>query len=393
MDILIVAIETGRWGPARLPRALKDAGLTVAALCPADNAVAATDFLDRHYDLPVTRSGRRLAAALADAMQDCRPRLIVPADEQVVALLHALVRRGPGRLNAAALAAIAASLGEPAHFDAMLMKGETLALARTLGVRVPPGGSVASLAEASAMAERIGYPVYVKAPFGWAGQGVTRCEDAIALAGALPPRPGALAPLKTLVRRVLGRDWFPTPAYVDVQSAIDGRPAMYCAVAWQGKMLAGFGGIPRETVSATGPSSVLWIGPHPAMAAAAERMIAALGASGFIGFDFMLAHGTDDAYLLECNPRPIQVCHLGARIGADLMRPLADALAGRAVATDAATPDHALEVALFPYAGQRSDFDPATVLDVPWDDAGLCRYAGLDPVSPGLAVGCILPIG
>ncbi len=384
MDILIVAIETGRWGPARLPRALKDAGLSVAALCPADNALAATDFLDRHFNLPVTRSGRRLTAALADAMRDCRPRLIVPADEQVVALLHAIVRRGPGRLNEAALATIAASLGQPARFDAMLMKGETLALARTLRVRVPPGGSVGSTTEALEMAERIGYPVYVKAPFGWAGQGVSRCDDAAVLAEALPSQPGRSAPLKTLVRRVLSRDWFPTPTGVDVQAAIDGRPAMYCAVAWHGKMLAGFGGIPKETVSATGPSSALWIGPHPAMAAVAERMIASLGASGFIGFDFMLEHGSDVAYLLECNPRPIQVCHLGALIGADLMRPLADALAGRAVATKAAAPDQALEVALFPYAAQRTDFSPGVVLDVPWDDAGLCRYACVTPAERGL---------
>jgi biotin carboxylase len=149
-------------------------------------------------------------------------------------------------------------------------------------------------------------------------------------------------------------------------------------------MLAGFGGIPKDTVSATGPSSALWIGPHPAMAKVAERMIASLGSSGFIGFDFMLEHGSDVAYLLECNPRPIQVCHLGALIGADLMRPLADALAGRAVATKAAAPDQALEVALFPYAAQRTDVSPGVLLDVPWDDAGLCRYACVNPAERGL---------
>ena len=68
MDVLIVAIEQGRWGPARLPSALKDAGLSVAALCPAGNAVAATDYLDRRFKLPATRSSRSLAVALASAI-------------------------------------------------------------------------------------------------------------------------------------------------------------------------------------------------------------------------------------------------------------------------------------------------------------------------------------
>jgi len=381
MDILIVAIEAGRWGPARLPRALKQAGLSVAALCPADNAVAATDSLDRHYVLPATRSARHLATALAAAMRDCQPALIVPADEQVVALLHALVRRGTGWLDAAALATIVRSLGQPERFDAMLMKGDTLALARALRVRVPPGGSVASPREATAMAAQTGYPVYVKAPFGWAGQGVTRCEDADALMAAMPPPPGPLAPLKALARRVLRRDWFPNPLTADVQAAIEGKPAMYCAVAWQGKMLAGFAGIPTETVSATGPSTALRIGPHAAMEAVAQKMIAALGASGFIGFDFMLEDSSGSAYLLECNPRPIQVCHLGACIGADLMRPLADALAGRPLAAMATAPDRDLEVALFPHAVQRAYLGPDVVLDVPWGDGGLCHHAGLEPLD------------
>ncbi len=402
MDILIVAIEEGRWGPARLPRALKEAGLSVAALCPDGHVVAATDYLDRHYALPVTRSSRKMAAALAQAMRDCQPKLVVPADEQVVALLHALVRRGPGVLDRDALATIVGSLGSPERFDAMLMKSDTLALARECWVAVPAGGTVSSATAAKALAGGIGYPVYVKSAFGWAGQGVTRCADEAALVAAMPAGPGRLAPVKALVRRVLARDWFPSSPAMDVQAAVDGRPAMYCAVAWRGRMLAGFAGIPQATVSAQGPSTVVTLGAHEAMAAASERMIAALGASGFIGFDFMLENGTGAALLLECNPRPIQVCHLGARVGADLMGPLAAALAGRPVPEAAVAPNSEVTAVLLPGAAQRVNVEagadnedsppPArragglsgtpspssdAFLDIPWGDEGLCRFAGV----------------
>ena len=382
MDVLIVAIETGRWGPARLPHALKTAGLTVAALCPADNAIAATDFLDRHYALPASRSARPLAKALAAAIRDCRPALIVPADEQTVALLHSFVRKGPGVLDAQALATIVRSLGRPAQFDAMLMKSDTLALARTLGIAVPAGGTVASADGAAALAAQIGFPVYLKSSFGWAGQGVTRCEDAAALHAACPAPPSRLGALKALARHWMGRDWYPNSPAVDVQGAIAGKPAMYCAVAWQGKMLAGFAGIPRETVSATGPSSVVWLGAHPAMAEATERMVAAMGATGFIGFDFMLDDATGAPLLLECNPRPIQVCHLGERIGADLMAPLAEALVGRIPPGPAIAPDREVEVALFPHAARRDDFGQDVLLDVPWDDRGLRDYAEPQKAEP-----------
>ena len=173
IDVLIVAIEAGRWGPARLPRTLRQAGLSVAALCPRDNPLAATRHIARLYALPNTHSCRQMAGRLAHAIADCRPRLIVPADERTVAFLQTLVRRrgARGGLSPDALGIIAASLGPVEQFDAMLLKSHTLDLARRLGVRVPPGGTVASAAEAGQLAKRIGYPVYLKVSFGWAGAG------------------------------------------------------------------------------------------------------------------------------------------------------------------------------------------------------------------------------
>ena len=244
MRILIVAIEADRWGPARLPRALRAAGMSVAVLCPANNALAATGFLDRWYPLSETRSSGRMVSQLAGAIASWQPQLIVPADEQVVALLHFLVRRGPSAdgLDAAALRLLIDLLGPPDRFDAMLLKSDTLTLARRLGVRVPEGGTVRSVDEATALAAEISYPIYLKTSFSWAGQGAVLCHDADELTAAmasstswvqdqglvaakaasgLVPRPG---PRWTCSRRSSG-SWRCTPRSRGADGCSRGLPA------------------------------------------------------------------------------------------------------------------------------------------------------------------------
>ena len=96
--------------------------------------------------------------------------------------------------------------------------------------------------------------------------------------------------------------------------------------------------------------------------------------TGFLGFDFMIEDATGDAYLIECNPRPIQVCHLGSRIGADLCGALAARL--RQAAPPSQTAIRAEEIALFPQEWQRdagSLADTDRYLDVPWEDQPLLR--------------------
>lgn len=376
MNILIIAFEAGRWGPARLVKPLTEAGFQVAALCPADNALAQTRFLSRLFPLGDVRSSRHVEQRLAIAMHTWRPRLIIPADERVVACLHALLRAtGTSRLDEQAQATIVASLGNADHWDAMLLKNHTLQLARSIGVRVPMAIAANSADTATQAATRIGFPVYVKTSFSWAGRGVMLCQDREEVAaGMASMQPRSRLPFRNQLRRLLHRDWYPTDTDIDVQEAIAGVPAMYCAVAVEGELLAGFAGITRQSGANHGPSSLVWLGDHPAMASASAAMVAALGATGFLGFDFMIEDATGEAYLIECNPRPIQVCHLGSRIGADLCAALAARLRNEA------RPDlrdvSAEEIALFPQEWRR---DAASLtgsdnyLDVPWDDPPLLR--------------------
>ena len=373
-DVLIFAIEAGRFGPARLPQNLEAVGVRVATLCPADNVLARTDHASRHFALPPTRSGPRMARALAGAIAEARPRLIVPADEQAVVLLQGFARGDCARvLGEAARLLIAGSLGPLDRLEAMLYKSATLALARETGVRVPEGQTVASAAEAQRAAADLGYPVYVKHSFGWAGQGVVLCEgpDAVAAAVGEAAQP---AGMKALVRRLLGRDWYPAQSPVDVQKAVAGRPAMYCALAWQGQMVGGFAGEALRTISATGPSCEVRIGPDAAMAEASARMIAALGCTGWIGFDFMVPDDGGAPVLLECNPRPIQVCHLGYRIGVDLSAALARLLAGEAPPAQPLAPTRSLDLVLFPYALDGAELREGVLGDIPATDPGLMAY-------------------
>ena len=111
------------------------------------------------------------------------------------------------------------------------------------------------------------------------------------------------------------------------------------------------------------------------MATTYSAMIKDLGATGFIGFDYMIAAETGDSFLLECNPRPIQVCHLGNRIGVDLCAALAAGMAGQLVPLG--VPSKAEVIALFPQDWRRehvSVYAEAIFIDVPWDDRALVKH-------------------
>jgi hypothetical protein len=375
----MVGFDSQRWGSARLVKALDAAGFRVAALCEHDNPLAKTRYLDKHYPLRDVLSSRHFELRLAKAMEDWKPELVIPADERVVACLHALVRRvmsgGTSCLNEAALTTVIDSFGDPDHFDATLLKSSTLQLAKKLRLRVPEGKTVSSSYAAVSAAATIGFPVYVKTSFSWAGQGVSFCRNTNEVAAAVTlARPRSWIRLRSLIKRVMHRDWYPTETAIDVQRSIAGRPAMYAAVAIQGRMVSGFAGITRQTCAANGPSSIVWIGADAEMERMSEIMIRALGATGFIAFDFMIDDVTGDIYLLECNPRPIPVCHLGSRIGIDLCAALRAELSGEEQVSVGEVIGET--ITLFPQEWQRNPdgiADTANYVDIPLDDPVLLR--------------------
>ena len=400
MNVLFVAIDDLRWGPVRLPKFMDAAGFRVAALCPSSNPLAYTKFTEQVFDLPRTKSAPRMAAALRHAMQAWQPALVIPADEMVFSLLRSLLvdtsaGTGAHGLTDTMRAVLERSLGDAAQRDAMLFKNDTQQLAARIGVRVPAGRAVSSAEDAALAASGLGYPVVVKSSYGWGGAGVRVCDTPEQLIRAyedMGPRDirpdAAKAFILQRLRRLLGRDWYPEPQQLWVQSRIVGDPAMYTFSAVEGRMLAGFAGIPCTTSTAVGHSTVVDCGPHPEMAAASASMVAALGITGFASFDFMIERSTGASYLLECNPRPTQVSHLGRRLDVDLCAALHAALverfdqrpdAGRCqyretLAHTAQTSARRETIALFPQEWARAHDSRALhdlYHDVPWDDPGL----------------------
>lgn len=89
----------------------------------------------------------------------------------------------------------------------------------------------------------------------------------------------------------------------------------------------------------------------------------------------MIEAETGSAYLLECNPRPIPIGHLGGLLGVNLCQALFDGLQGqRPPAQDAADRSSSVVVSFFPQEWRRDPASPhlsTTYHDVPWDDPAL----------------------
>ncbi|MBV9826099.1 MAG: hypothetical protein JO001_10550 [Alphaproteobacteria bacterium] len=361
-----MAIDAGGWGAARLPRELSRAGASVAVVCPTGNPLAATRFVERHFRLPALRSARTIAARLTAAVKEWQPQLIIPADEQVVAVLHRLVGRGahPDGLDAATLALVATSLGRSKKSDAMLSRRRLLDFARRAGLRVLPDSVDLEVVTASADDS---FATDWQQSRGAAGETVALCHKGIGTGVSTPSlaqRGRAL--IVQLTQWMRGER--PSPRTTEIMR---GTLATYCVAAWRGRVLAGFAALPEHTAAHRGAQPVVRICQHTELAKSVGSLVTALGASGLIAFDFVIEAGSGRGYLTAGHPCPTQFFHLGPRAGANLAAALVQASAG--VAIHETAPE--LLAARFAQAWLHHDDAQAAQpdLDVPWDDPELLR--------------------
>jgi predicted ATP-grasp superfamily ATP-dependent carboligase len=250
------------------------------------------------------------------------------------------------------------------------------------------------------VAGAIGYPVVLKDEFAAGGLGVKICADEAALRAAWAeleaarPKPS----LKERVRERLKQPFRGGGARRSVQRFIQGRPAFHAVVAWQGQRLGGITAVVEVAhPPVTGPSCVVRLAELPEVSEGCAKLIRATGLTGFAGFDFMIEEGTGHAYILECNPRPTPVSHLGGLVGADLGVLFRDALQGRPVAEAARCTEQLL--AFFPQELLRdphSSYLGRAHLDFPRNDPALVaafreRYPELAPAMA--AARAFLPPG
>jgi len=385
--ILLVALELT--GAARLPRALQEAGFEVGVACRPQAHLAHTKFRDHLFRLSEKNHGGGILSALRTITAAWPPDLILPNDDRSALFLaraHELLTAQGTDPDLVSL--LVHSLGRPSSVSAAVSKRQTLAAAQKLGLRVPANGPVSSREEVRDFARRHGFPVVLKHSFSSAGQGVFICQDEAEVEKTL----GELKLQRALafrfmlwrekVRgRVMDEHWLPADESLIATQYIAGRSAMSLAAAVEGRML---GVLTAEAImthpGSTGPSSVVRFIHHEEMRHATGQLLKHWGLTGLIGFDFIL-DAAGQAWLLECNPRPTPIAHLGARVGEDLCAALHAGLAGLPVKPPASA-SRDLVVAHFPkemWRDSRSPYLAPEFHDVPLDDPELMRSQQSEP--------------
>jgi len=376
--LLLFAVQTSHVGTCRLPKVLSEAGFEIASLSQASSLLYNTRYLQRRFRLHARRFAPIMLADLERAHRNFRPDIIIPCDERAASLVRywaAIERRAPGHLSSGLLSCLMRSLGQLDTLDSRALKSETQRLARSLGLRTPREVAVDTSNEARQAAASIGYPVVLKLSHGAGGHGVRICDDEAALDKAFGAFDAGRSPIKAFRRKLLRRDWFPSRSNIAVQEFIPGTPAMTCAATVSGKTVAVISAFASQTARATGPASVVRLAPHEGMVNATSAMIEAFGATGFVSFDFVI-DAAGQEYLLECNPRPTHILHLGGLVEVDLAKSLLEALNGTVPTIPQIVRDLDRKVAFFPNEWRRDPNSPALTEshhDVPWDDPELIK--------------------
>jgi len=366
--LLLVTFSTDYPAPARMPRELARAGFEVVLLAPPGALAARTRFVDSVHVMPAEQSQPDWIAQLADLARQSRARLLLPGDDVTVQLFIQIVHEAlpgvaPG-VQAELAALIRRSLGDPAGYLDSINKVRLARRASALGLPVPRGESVADVDAALRAAAAIGYPVIVRPAIGWASRGVRVCHGADDVRAAIAGLPQLAA-------------WVPPgEACALVQRFIRGRPVNRAALAWEGREVSGFcRSRLRPPPDAVGAGSVTRYVVLPKVAALNRRLLAGLGASGFVATEFRLDPDTGTPYVIEINRRIVPATHTGALVGVDLAAALF-AILERGEWNGAAdlAPENECTLALFPQEWLRDRSSPDLHLfptDAPWDDPGL----------------------
>ncbi len=381
MQPRVLIVSACEWlATARLALALRECGCTVMAVLPPRHPLRA---VNADVDLHIRRAsagGRAVASAIADF----RPDLVIPGDDHATSHLHALHASAGAAGNVLTVDLLERSLGPPSSYKVARSRFDLLELAAAEGVRVPPTGRVTTDADVEAWGRRHGFPAVLKldGTFSAGGVRVARspAEATAALASLKAPRslPRALA------RAVLDRDPAPLrerlrarPRGISMQRYVDGHDANVAVACWQGRVLASIAVDVLHTRVSRGPSSLIERVEAPSMVRAARALCARLSLTGLYGFDFVVDRVTGEAVLIEMNPRATQTCHLALGPGRDLPAALVAALSG-APEAPRPTVTRATRIALFPQELQRDPTGAALASayhDVPWNELGLVRQA------------------
>jgi glutathione synthase/RimK-type ligase-like ATP-grasp enzyme len=372
LKILVIATQKTALG-ARISMALANVGFRVAALTPHGHPVRRSRKIQDHF---AYHTRPRLKSTVR-AIGRWGPDLLVCADDLAVRELQTLHQRTAScddRALRHVSELIEFSLGPATSFPAMLNKSEFLARVEIEGLRSPKTIVIPANRRFESVPKLI-YPIVVKADHSYGGRCVRIVNsDADVQAtvwefqtpnawrgrrffGAILGSK-ALVPLKLSLRRT-----------ISLQQYIPGRPSNRAVICWKGKVLAGISVEVVEVKQEYGPATVVRLTDHSEMAMVAEHMVKCLNLSGFVGFDFVL-DSSNQAWLIEMNPRVTPICHFSLANGMTLAGSLYKQMTGLRPPSKLAPINRGL-IALFPdeiVRSPSSKYLQSCQHDVPWNE-------------------------
>ncbi len=357
--VLFVSL-TNDVGSDRIVGELGRQGAACAVLGPKGCFASLPRVVTRRFNLP-RHLGSWIGTIvlkrwLAAAVRDWGADQVVPLDELSALILRTLALDLDAPLHLRTL--LIRSFGAPEGYRAACHRLPLMRAATEAGVLTPDYGVAG---------EQTGlrFPLVVKRDHSSGSGGVTVVHSEAELAVALR-RAGLKQGFKRALARGAGFDHGAAP--ILVQEFVAGTLAMRTVVAQDGRVVDGVSLVAVQSNPRTRASTVLAPLVNSAMEDAAARLVAALGCSGFVSFDFIL-DAENRPWLLEMNPRPIGSTHLGRLFGHDLGHAFITGEARRHEGVSLNSP-----VGLFPKALERDpagsllDGDGAIHHDVPWEE-------------------------
>lgn len=370
---------------ARLAIAFRKAGSAVDVVAPSGHPVHRMHSPNRTFEYRRTAAYDSIKAAIVAS----QPDLIVPCDDRVVAHLHRLHDEVSALSNEAGMRCIAslirASLGSPLSYPLVVRRSFLSDLSRLPDVHIPHTAAIDGVTDLFDWVRQHGLPAVLKLDGSSGGKDVI----AIRRVSEIVPCFLRMRLQKSWVRRLksflvngdgealLAANKFST-AQICVQSYVTGRLANCTVACWHGDVRASAAVEVLQRTSDFGVASVVRRVKGEGMIASARSIVRHLDLSGIFGFDFVLEDGTQQAKLIEINPRATQIDHFPGFDGPDLPSALLSVISNEPI-VNAVDHQIANEVALFPQEWQR---DPASrwfaraYHDVPFEEPEFLRYFG-----------------
>lgn len=380
----VLIVSTEMWlSSARQAMVLHSMSCEVVLLAPKKHPALVTGALSGFY----RHDPFRPVPCLRRTLLRVRPDIIIPADERTLIHLQELwesAEQSGTDENLCICGLLERSIGSRDALFAARSRMRVLQVAQEEDVPIPQTISVDRESEIGDAIAALSFPMVLKADMTSGGDGVHVVENETDAHKSwrklhLPPNL-----LRAVRRGVLFKNWGHVRSWakretlaITAQRFVAGTERTSMAVCLRGELLASVCLEVSKTWQARGPSSVLRIVRDEGMERAMKLVARRLRISGLCGFDFVLPHATNQALLIEMNPRPTQTAHLALGPGRDLMAAFARGMLGLDV-KDRPSMTTGDTVALFP---QELIRDPNSELienayhDVPWESPSLVRRA------------------